>query len=285
MPLTLSAAKPKPSVYEFDALGTRWWCEAISGTVDDTLRLAIDDAVQQFVADYSRFDEQSLLSQLCRDGYLNHPPAEMVAMLEFAREVFDVTDGVFNISVGGVLERAGYGHGTGGETNNALWSEVSVSDDIIRAPKGARLDFGGFGKGWLIDKLAALFRQHGVEQFIINGGGDLFVQSNTPVELSLEHPLDATKQIGTTQMWRGGLAVSSTIKRQWQKNGTTHHHIIDPSLGVSSQSGVASVYVKAPTALVADTLATVLIINPTLKQKLERHFNAQAIIINFNQLS
>ena len=49
MPLTLSAAKPKPSVYEFDALGTRWWCEAISGTVDDTLRLAIDDAVQQFV--------------------------------------------------------------------------------------------------------------------------------------------------------------------------------------------------------------------------------------------
>ena len=43
--------------------------------------------------------------------------------------------------------------------------------------------------------------------------------------------------------------------------------------------------VKAPTALVADTLATVLIINPTLKQKLERHFNAQAIIINFNQLS
>ena len=271
-------------MYEFDALGTRWWCEVINGAVDDALRLIIDNTVRQFVADYSRFDEQSLLSQLCRDGYLNHPPAEMVAMLEFAREMFDTTDGVFNISVGGVLERAGYGHGVGGETNNALWSEIAISDDIIRVPKGSRLDFGGFGKGWLIDKLAHLFRQHGVEQFIINGGGDLFVQSNTPVELSLEHPLDATKQIGTTQMWRGGLAVSSTIKRQWQKKTAllittllTHR--------LAYRANRAWRDVKAPTALVADTLATVLIINPTLKQKLERHFNAQAIIINFNQLS
>ena len=284
MLLKLSAHKLKPDMYEFDALGTRWWCEVINGAVDDALRLSIDDAVQQFVADYSRFDENSLLSQLCRDGYLNHPPAEMVAMLEFAREVFDTTDGVFNISVGGVLERAGYGHGVGGETNNALWSETVISDNIIRVPKGARLDFGGFGKGWLIDKLADLFRQHGVEQFIINGGGDLFVQSNTPVELSLEHPLDATKQIGTTQVQRGGLAVSSTIKRQWQKNGATHHHIIDPSLGASSQSGVASVYAKAPTVLIADTLATVLIVNPSLKQKLERYFSAQVIIVYFDQL-
>ena len=86
------------------------------------------------------------------------------------------------------------------------------------------------------------------------------------------------------QVQRGGLAVSSTIKRQWQKNGATHHHIIDPSLGASSQSGVASVYAKAPTVLIADTLATVLIVNPSLKQKLERYFSAQVIIVYFDQL-
>lgn len=274
-------------MYEFNALGTHWWCEDLSGNgIPDALRHAIDDEVARFVRHYSRFDESSLLSQLNRDGVLKNPPVEMVAMMRYAREMFERTQGVFNISVGGALNTLGYGVAeNGAPVRQSFWDGVIVGDRAIVIPTGVSLDFGGFGKGWLIDALAKLCEAHGVKAYCINGGGDLFVNSPTPVEFALEHPLDPTQKIGSTKITRGALAASSTIKRSWSKNGEMKHHIIDPTTGDSALSSVVASFVRADSALIADTLATVAIIDPIQKTALEREFGAQVILITREQMS
>lgn len=58
------------------------------------------------------------------------------------------------------------------------------------------IDLGGLGKGWLIDKLSDLLRNEGYKEFLINGGGDMYVSSTEKQECYIEHPRDTELVIG-----------------------------------------------------------------------------------------
>lgn len=287
MPSTRSEATRKDrGVHEFEAMGTHWWCELLDTTIfPDDLRNKINQMVEQFIATYSRFDEHSLLSRLNQTGSVTHPPAEFVSTMKFAREMFEASDGTFNISVGGKLHDLGYGSRTHrNRVNSALWDDTVVSDTCIRIPKNTTIDFGGFGKGWLIDKIAALLRANGYESFIINGGGDILVSSRKPIELALEHPTDRTRAIGSVKITHGSLAASSNVKRAWKTaDGTTKHHIIDPATNDSAVGIVTATFVQANSTLVADAIATILLINPRLVSKLRQRYHCEVLFYPNNQ--
>lgn len=269
------------SVIEFDALGTHWWITLIDSLADAALTSALTVKVAQFEHDYSRFDSSSLVGQLNTNKQLENPPEELRSMLAFAKIMYTATDGAFNISVGGSLTGIGYGKGTKqSRVDQAIWDNVAITKDMITIPPNCELDFGGFGKGWLIDELGALLKLHGREQFIINGGGDILVNSIRPIELALEHPRNAKRKIGTTRIQKGALASSSSIKRAWKQNGKKQHHIIDPRSGKPSKSQVISTFVRANSALVADVMATILMIAPELNDRFRDKYQLKTILIN-----
>jgi thiamine biosynthesis lipoprotein len=206
-------------------------------------------------------------------------------MLTFARDISLATDNVFNISVASSLGQLGYGTAApSSRVDDKLWDHVTFDEHLITLPPDVEIDLGGFGKGWIIDSLGELLHSLGHSQFIINGGGDILVSSDEPIELALEHPLDPTKQIGSTRITHGALAVSSTKKRVWKQGDAQYHHIIDPQTGLPSTSPIATTYVRADTALIADTLATVLLIDPSQNEKLTQAYNLKTILINEDQL-
>lgn len=266
----------RPSaLYEFDAMGTRWLCELFDVTeFPGDLTLLINQTVKEFIDTYSRFDPNSNLSKLNHSGAIRNPSKEFVAMMKFVHEMFIATDGVFNISVGGTLHGMGYGsRDSSNRVNLGFWDDARVSEQEIAIPSGVTIDFGGFGKGWLIDVLGRLFRANGYDQFIINGGGDMLVSSDEPVSIALENPDDLDRAIGTIQMTHGALGVSAATKRRWRSEGEIKHHIIDPFLDDSAVSDVKAAYVKADSALIADTIATVLFIRPELAEKLHSRYS------------
>lgn len=276
--------KPQPKVIKFDGLGTHWECEILDEKLTDDefgrLRDLLTGELNRFTKFYSRFDNKSLIGQLNKQSKLINPPPEMRDMLLFAKNMFDTTEGVFNVSVGGVLSAKGYGKSDlAAEIKLDFWDNVIVSDNLISIPKDSVVDLGGFGKGWLIDKFVEILRNNKVKQFIVNGGGDLFVQSDTPVEIALEHPMDSSKKIGQTRITVGALAASSTLKRTWRNNGNNYNHIINPFSGQSSDNAVIGTFVKADTALIADTMATILLIKPELNDRLSKKFGLQTILV------
>jgi thiamine biosynthesis lipoprotein len=268
---------------ELDALGTHWWIEPLSGTLGDTVESAVIRTIREFERQYTRFSDTSLLGHLNLHKRLLDPPKEMLRMLEFARDLQTKTNGVFNVSVGGELVRRGYGKTGQGKLSDSFWNEVKLTPDEIRIPGEISLDFGGFGKGWLIDTIGKLLRDNSVGHFIINGGGDILVSSQEPIELALEHPLDPSKSIGTTRIQHGALAVSSNIKRSWKYKGQ-QHHIIDPRTGAPAASDIISTYVRANSALLADVCATILLIAPELDQTLTQAYNLKTILLRSSQL-
>jgi thiamine biosynthesis lipoprotein len=270
--------------YEFESIGTRWWCEMLDDSVFSPA-IIHDIAVicDEFDRRYSRFRDDSLVAELARTGVLVNPPEELLRMLDFAHEMEQVSEGAFTIAVGPALHRLGYGARThGGTVRKSIWEDITYDTQKVTIPKGVMLDFGGQGKGWLIDRLADVFRQHGVKQFIINGGGDLFVQSDAPVELALEDPYDASKMVGKVMLTTGALAASSTLRRTWRSETGDHHHIIDPVTGQSSKTGIAASFVTAPTALVADTMATILILRPELEATLAARYRLQTKLLRMS---
>jgi FAD:protein FMN transferase len=272
--------------FEFDGLGTHWWIEILDDSPMGDIAAVISARMLQFQSDYSRFDASSYIGRLNHDKRINDPPAELVHMLLFARDMHRATDGIFNISVGSTLGKLGYGTAQSGtHLKSEFWDGVVIDTAHITIPRTSEIDLGGFGKGWLIDQMGELLERRGYDAFIINGGGDILVRSDSPVELALEHPTDPTQRIGTSRITRGALAVSSTKKRVWKKGDTPHHHIIDPRTDASSASAIAATYVRADTALIADVMATVLLIAPDMDDALSAAYDLQTILVSESQLA
>lgn len=271
-------------IYEFEAIGTHWWLERLDGgTFSDSIREALATYTAEFDRRYSRFREDSLVAKLAREGVIRHIPSEMFDMLTFAHTLYEDTEGVFSPLVGNTLQTLGYGKLRDTmSTRHALVSEesgLSWTKSSVRVNKGTVLDFGGFGKGWLIDEYAKILRRHKVKEFIVNGGGDLYVQASELVTFALEHPCDSTQKVGDIKIQKGALAASSTVKRSWKQGRKIQHHIIDTSTGKPAESSVVASFVCAHTALVADSLATVLIIRPELRKDLEKKYNVETALI------
>ncbi len=278
---------PQPNqTYEFDALGTHWWVEPLNKyKIDGELRCKISDVVKKFDDDYSRFVKTSLISKLNNEKTLINPPAEMLQMMKYAKKTFSDTEGIFNISVGGLLSKFGYGSvDQSADVDNDIWINSTVNNKRIKIPKSATIDFGGFGKGWLIDKISDLLIDNNIGEYIVNGGGDIYVNSNVAIELGLEHPYDQSKVIGTTKITKGALAVSSIVKRRWNTGQQFQHHIIDPATQQSSNNDIVASYIKAEAALIADTMATCLIIKPELQNHLTKMFDLKVILLTKNQI-
>lgn len=272
---------------EFDGIGTHWWIELLGkDEFSDELVDFITGTTSLFEDMYSRFHDETLIGQLNIHKRLAKPPQELLDMFEFAQKMHDATDGAFNISVGGTLQRLGYGDTKTAESAATnFWHEATFNRNEIVIPKESAVDLGGFGKGWLLDKLAVLLEKHGHNYYLVNGGGDIVLSSHEPIELGLEHPYESSKIIGSTKLSRGALAVSSVTKRSWKKSRSLHHHIIEPLSDKAADSTVVSTYVRGKTALIADTLATVLLLRPELKTRLEKQFDIETILVTADQLA
>lgn len=275
---------PPSKTISFKGLGTYWECEILDHNLTyekyKIIQTQILDRLDAFSSQYSRFNQDSLVSRLNQDYKIVDPPREMVKMFQFAQMAYKASEGIFDVTVGGILVGYGYGStgGVGGIQSN-FWDLVIISDQLIQIPKDTSIDFGGFGKGWLIDSFVDIFRKNNIKQFIINGGGDIFVQADDYINIKLEHPYDNQKYVGQTRIKCGALAASSIIKRTWQNGSNQYHHIIDPFKGESSNLDVVCSFIKADTALIADTMATILIVKPELDLKLSKQFNLKTILL------
>ena len=132
----------------------------------------------------------------------------------------------------------------------------------------------------MIDGIAAILNGHGVPQYIVNGGGDLYAKAAEPIGIALENPLMPGTMLQQIALQNGALAGSDTLKRTWHTGDVKKHHIIDPRTEDSSSSGIIACYVTAETALTADMAATVLLIRPELKPKLEAALGIHALLIS-----
>jgi len=220
----------------------------------------------------SRFRPDSELRRLeARPGAWQPASPLFREALELALQAAAETDGVFDPTVRDAVEAAGYDRsierieaaGPGPARVPApagRWRDVEVdrSRGAVRLPKGVRLDFGGIGKGFLVDLALRDLARAGVG-VLVSAGGDLGVVGPPPdggwacgVAISPDDPTEAV-----VILERGALATSGLGRRQWRRDGRLLHHLIDPSTGRPATSPWRVVTIAAPTCVGAEVAAKV----------------------------
>jgi thiamine biosynthesis lipoprotein len=130
----------------------------------------------------------------------------------------------------------------------------------IFLPDGAGIDLGGIGKGFAVDRLAAILGT----PCLVNGGGDVFVAGrphDAPAwHVGIEDPFAPDRDLRVVETQDRAVATSTTLRRRWQTEAATAHHLIDTRTGDSSQTDAVQVSIVAPTALLADYHATVALL-------------------------
>jgi len=142
-------------------------------------------------------------------------------------------------------------------------SDITIGDDLITSVNpSAAYDLGGFAKGYAIDLAINRLRASGIENAIINAGGDLRVigqHGNRPWRIGIRHPRESRILASIEVSGDTSVFTSGDYERFFEVDGKRYHHIIDPRTGYPARS-TTSVTVIHSDAATADAATTALFV-------------------------
>jgi thiamine biosynthesis lipoprotein len=216
----------------------------------------------------SRFDPASEIMRLAACAGEPVPVSPIVfEAVRFALAVAEASGGAFDPTVGFSMEQRGFNRNdrTGAivrtpldEVGPVSYRDVDVDPErrTIALARPVILDLGAVVKGLAIDMAARELRPF--EHYAIDAGGDLYLaghnQDDEPWSVGIRHPRDRARLVASFRVSDRAVCTSGDYERQSPIPGGGHH-ISDPRTGRPS-TGVASVTVLAPTAMLADAVST-----------------------------
>jgi len=239
--------------------------EAVMGTVVSIQVDAPEPAVRRAFGWFrrvethcSRFDATSELRRL-RTGKRTAASSILFEAVRFALMVAEETDGAFDPTVGAHMAARGFNRhyltgelsGAGGSADGISFRDVEIDAHqrtiLLRRP--LTLDLGAVAKGLAVDAAARELRQF--HNFAIDAGGDLYLGGcnprGEPWSAGIRHPRARGKLVQRFRVSDRAVCTSGDYERG--------QHILDPRHGEAAHV-VASATVVAPSAMLADALAT-----------------------------
>ena len=213
----------------------------------------------------NRFDPTSELSLLC--SQVGEPVMVSPILLEavaFAVEVARGTGGAFDPAIGARQQQRGFARSyltdrvetefPAADGGQADYRDVQVNrrNRTIKLRRPLVLDLGAVAKGLAID--LAAHELTSFERYAVDAGGDWYGGGMAPAwRVGVQHPRYPDALLTTVEILDGAACTSGDYERVANESG--EHHLLDPHTG-RSPHGVISVTVVAPSAIVADALAT-----------------------------
>lgn len=253
-------------------------------TSDATAGAAIEQVFREFARLESLLSVWQPGSDVVRinDAAGREPVAvsrDTLAVLEAAAQASEWTGGKFDITFGALADIWKFDHDQDNRVpdQQAIAARLPLVDHrrvqvdraagtaFINQP-GTRIHLGGIGKGYGVDRAAAILRERGFADFLIQSGGDLYVAGRNGVTawtLGIADPRGpAGGSFATVDLGDGTLSTSGDYERFFIKDGIRYHHLIDPDRGTPA-TGARSVTIVTDSAMLADVLSTgVFILGP-----------------------
>ena len=273
---------------EGSAMGTTWEVVVVrppAGLSNEGLAAEVGAAIEEVEAAMSTWREDSWLARFNRSqaGSMRAPSLVGEVLLEAAR-VGRLSGGAFDISVGPLVDRWGFGpDGDRSEPDaesrevarravgSGKWSVLRDGEDFVvsKSDPAVRLDLSAIAKGYAIDRVAALLDRAGATDYLIELGGELRGRGGRRDHgwrIGLEEPrLDGVVRVVDSVELRDMAVATSGDYRLFRPPGPgdgspRRTHVIDPRMGEPIRNGVAQVTVLATSAMSADAWATALMV-------------------------
>jgi thiamine biosynthesis lipoprotein len=255
----------------FKAMGSA--CEVVLAShtqneAESMAKLAIDE-VLRIERTYSRYTTDSIIAKINQQAGCGAVQCddETWALFKFASQLFDQSDGLFDIT-SGVLRQAWDFKNPEVPSSQKLeallplvgWEKVVLQDQSIALPlAGMEIDLGGFGKEYAADRAAQVLKEKGVTHGYVNLAGDMrFLgpkPTGEPWMIGIQDPRALDQVVATLPITMGGLATSGDYERYFELNGQRYCHVLNPKTGVPV-SYWRSVSVTSPATVVSGCTTT-----------------------------
>lgn len=243
----------------------------------DNAQKGVTDAI----AEIQRLDnllsigkEDSEISKLNKSGSaaLSDDTAVMVTK---ALDLYKSTGGAFDITVLPLMELWGfttqdYYVPTEEEIQSTLqrvgadkltWDE---STKTLTLGDKQEIDLGGIAKGFTSSRIMEIFKKDGVTCGMVSLGGNVHLlgtkQDGSAWRVGIQDPDNTDDMLGVLEASDCAIITSGAYERNFEKDGVTYHHIIDPATGKPSNSGLTSVTIVSKDGTLADGLSTSLFV-------------------------
>jgi len=221
----------------------------------------------------SSWDTNSQTSEINRNAGIKpvNVDKELFDLIERATAISKLTDGAFDISYASMDRIWKF---DGSMTKMPSKEEITASVEkvgyqnivldkenytVFLKLKGMKIGFGAIGKGYAADKAKQLLISKGVSSGIINASGDMNTWGRQPNgedwTVAITNPMNKNKAFALLPLKQGAVVTSGDYEKFVMFDGVRYAHIINPKKGYPSK-GIISVTVFAPTAELADALAT-----------------------------
>jgi len=220
-------------------------------------------------------------------------------VLHVARQISEQTDGTFDITFAALSGLWKFDYQDKDESvpdrkeiERRLplvnYRDVVIDDavgTVMLRRKGMRVNLGGIGKGYAVDRAVDILRRSGLRDFMIQAGGDMYVagsRGDRPWRLGIRDPRGpADRVFATLDLSDATFSTSGDYERFFMKDGVRYHHIIDLRTGEPARLS-RSVTLVTDRAVIADALAKgVFILGPDAGMALiERTPGVQGVIVS-----
>ena len=243
----------------------------------ENAEVAVDAAeveIERLDALLSTGDADSEIAKLNADG--NAKLSEDAGYLvERALELYQETDGTFDIAIYPVMEAWGfptqkYRVPSDREIQKLLKNvnsqkiKINKKTNVVTLEKNMKIDLGGIAKGYTSQRIAKIYKKDGVKSGVISLGGNVQAigtkTDGSRWKVGVQSPDDTESMIGAYEAADEAVITSGAYERYFEKDGKTYHHIIDPATGKPSEKDLKSVTIISKNGTLSDTLSTTLFV-------------------------
>ncbi len=272
---------------------------SITYQCDNDLQKEIEAELKKVDLALSMFNKESIISKINRNEKVELNEV-FLQVFTLAQKVSQDTDGAFDITVAPLVNAWGFGFKTGDQPSvtsiDSLMSTVGYNKislkgrQVFKENKNTMLDCSAIAKGYGSDVVAAFLKKRGIENFMVEIGGEVVTQGisekRVPWRIGVTKPTEDSLSIGdelqtVLNVTNKAMATSGNYRNFYYKDGKKYAHTIDPKTGYPVQHSLLSATVLANNCATADAYATSFMVMGIEKAKavLERHPELMAYFI------
>ena len=282
LPALFACNNPQPTEYHHTIITFGTLLEVtlsdISPELADTAFELLEEDYRNYHNSWTPWQESDLtkINTAIKHNKKIIPSPKVLPLIEQSIELSRISEGLFNPAIGELInlwqfhkhDDPNIKPPNKAEITKIQSKQPKMSDLIIDSPylssknPNVQLNFGAFAKGYAIDLSFQKLHQMGINNAIINAGGDLRVSGTKGARLwniGIKHPRKEGVIASVEMFDNESVFTSGDYERYFFHNKQRYHHILDPNTGYPTQ-GTTSVTVIHHNAAVADAAATALLV-------------------------
>ena len=245
----------------------------------ENLKAEIEQELRRFDGSLSPFNDTATITRVNRNEAVA-ADTFFTRVFQRSMEISQETGGAFDITVAPLVNAWGFGFREGTFPDSARvdsllqfvgYRKVTLTDEgrIVKQDSRLMLDCSAVAKGYAVDVVARLLISKGVQNFMVDIGGEVVVGGHNPqgtrwrigINKPVDDSLSLNRDLQTVLHVSGvGIATSGNYRNYYYRDGKKYAHTIDPRTGYPVQHSILSATVIARDCMSADAYATAFMV-------------------------